>query len=173
MAAEVLSDVLGERTVTVICGSAASTESARVGRYYAHPNNRFWRTLHEAGFTERTLAPSEYPLVRGYGLGLTDLAKRAKGPDSRLPRGAYDAAGLEAKISGLRPRFLAFNGKAPATHFLSERRGAARPGYGVQRERLGPTRIVVLPSTSGRARRWWAIEPWLELARLHREGMGP
>lgn len=33
----------------VFVGTAASTRSAELGHYYAHPGNRFWRAFHEAG----------------------------------------------------------------------------------------------------------------------------
>ena len=37
----------------VFVGTAASTRSAALGHYYAHPGNRFWRAIHEAGITPR------------------------------------------------------------------------------------------------------------------------
>ena len=166
----VLPDILDRRTVTVLCGSAAGTASARRGMYYAGPGNRFWKTLFETGLTGRLLDPAEFARVAEYGLGLTDLAKREHGPDSALSRDAYDARELWRKIEAVRPRLLAFNGKAPARRFLAERFGAAAPDYGLQAEKIGRTGIFVLPSTSGAARRWWSIGPWRRLAELHRSG---
>jgi G:T/U-mismatch repair DNA glycosylase len=37
----------------VFVGTAASTRLAAVEYYYAHPDNRFWRAIHEAGITPR------------------------------------------------------------------------------------------------------------------------
>jgi hypothetical protein len=107
----ILPDVLQPQLAIVFCGTAAGTESARQAAYYAHPQNRFWRALHEAGLTPRRLAPSEFPTLPDYGLGLTDIAKTASGMDRELPSGALgrDAcATLEAKILEFSPKVLAF-----------------------------------------------------------------
>lgn len=164
----VLPDVLEPGLTTVFCGSAASPTSARLGAYYARPGNRFWPTLFEAGFTDRALAPQEFPLLPRYGIGLTDLAKHEWGVDAALSSDAYDADALRARIGEFRPRFLAFTGKRPAGLFLLQSFGAGLTGYGLQEPCVGETRIFVLPSPSGAARRWWSIEPWRTLAALHR-----
>ncbi len=145
-----------------VCGAAAGRRSAEVGAYYAGPGNRFWRILHETGLTPRLLAPEEFRLLPEFGIGLTDLAKTASGPDSGIPRGAWDAGGLRRRIEAARPRILAFNGKNAARRFI----GAARVGYGLQSQRIGGTEIFVLPSTSGAASGYWDPGPWRELARL-------
>jgi len=67
----ILPDVLAPGLSIVFCGTAAGTESARRRAYYAHPQNRFWRVLHEAGLTPRRLAPAEFALLPDFGLGLT------------------------------------------------------------------------------------------------------
>ena len=169
---DVLPDVLAHGLTTVFCGSAAGRTSARVGAYYAGPGNRFWQTLRETGFTDRRLAPSKFRELPRYGLGLTDLAKRESGMDAALSPGAWDADALLRKIETFRPRFLAFTGKRPARQFLRDRFGANVADYGLQARTVGETRIYVLPSPSGAARRWWTIEPWLELAGFHREEFG-
>ena len=170
--AYVLPDVLRTGLVTVFCGSAVGFTSARVGAYYARGGNRFWAVLHEAGFTDRQLRPDEYPLVSGYGLGLTDLAKYEFGNDADLSTEAYQSNALRKKIERYRPRFLAFTAKAPARVFLREQFGvalAAGPdGYGLQPHAIAGTRLWVLPSTSGRAKTFWQPQPWQELAARHR-----
>ena len=145
-----------------ICGAAAGRRSAEVGAYYAGPGNRFWRILHETGLTPRLLVPEEFRLLPDFGIGLTDLAKTASGPDSGIPRGAWDADALRRKIEAARPRILAFNGKNAARRFI----GAGRVAYGFREERIGGTVIFVLPSTSGAASGYWDPGPWRELARL-------
>ena len=65
----------------VFCGTAAGRQSALTGTYYAHPQNRFWRTLHEVGLTPRLFHPHEYELLWEHGIGLTDIAKFASGMD--------------------------------------------------------------------------------------------
>ena len=106
--------------------------------------------------------PEEFRRLPEFGIGLTDLAKTASGPDSGIPHSAWDAGGLRRKIEAAQPRILAFNGKNAAQRFI----GANRIGYGLQSERIGSTEIFVLPSTSGAASGYWDPGPWRELAGL-------
>jgi double-stranded uracil-DNA glycosylase len=159
----VLPDVLRPDLRLVICGSAAGTRSAQEQCYYAHPGNRFWPILFEAGLTPRRLLPAEYASVLDYGIGLTDVCKSEFGADSELSKNAYDAESVRAKIARYRPRLLAFNGLAPARAVL--RRVA---GYGMQQVTIGETRIFIVPSTSGLACKHWDAAPWYELGKLLR-----
>ncbi len=159
-ASVVLPDVLQPGLRLVICGSAVGTMSASVGAYYAHPQNRFWRTLHEVGLTPQLLPPAEYARLADYGIGLTDLCKAHSGCDAALPSGGYDPATLRSKLVRYRPRVLAFNGKAPAQAFLR----AGRVDYGLQAERCEGIKLYVLPSTSPAARRYWNACYWRQLA---------
>ena len=158
----VLPDVLAPGLKIVFCGTAAGTESARQGAYYAHPQNRFWRALHEAGLTPRLLAPAEFALLPGFGFGLTDIAKFVSGMDRQLPAGALGrdpCAMLRAKIEAHAPRILAFTSLTAGRRFL----GSAGPGP--QAQRIGETAIWVLPSPSPTAGWNWDIGPWREVAR--------
>lgn len=155
----ILPDVLRPGLRLVFCGTAAGKRSAAEHAYYAHPGNLFWRALFDAGLTPRQLAPAEFPLLPDYGIGLTDLAKRHSGNDNELPRDAFDAPGLIAKIERYAPRALAFTSKNAARAAL----GLA-VDYGLQDERVGTTQLFVLPSPSGQARGHWDIGPWQTLA---------
>ncbi len=84
----ILPDVLAPGLRIVFCGTAAGTVSARRGHYYAHPQNKFWRTLYGVGLTPRLIDPAEYALLPHFGLGLTDIAKTVSGMDKELPAGA-------------------------------------------------------------------------------------
>src|SRR4051812_3655796 len=84
----VLDDVLAPGLRVVFCGTAPGRASAARGAYYAHPQNKFWRVLHEVAFTIRQLRPEEFREVLQYGLGLTDIAKLTFGMDSQLPAGS-------------------------------------------------------------------------------------
>ena len=165
----VLPDVLEPELTTVFCGSAASSASARLSAYYAGPGNRFWATLFEAGFTPRLFEPAEFQDLEALGIGLTDLAKHESGMDIALSSDAYDSGLLHQKIETCKPRHLAFTGKRPAGIFLLEALGVGLKDYGLQHARIGETKIYVLPSPSGAARRWWSIDPWIRLAEAHRK----
>lgn len=155
----VLPDVLEPGMRVVFCGTAAGRRSAAERAYYAHPGNRFWPALFQAGMTPRLFAPHEFGLLRQHGIGLTDLAKHHSGNDSDLPRGAFDVPGLVARIEQHAPRLLAFTSKNAAGAVLGK--GIA---YGLQQATIGNTRLFVLPSPSGQARGHWSITPWLAMA---------
>jgi TDG/mug DNA glycosylase family protein len=159
----VLPDVLQPGLALVFCGTAAGKRSAAEGAYYAHPGNLFWRALHQAEITPRLLAPAEFLQLPNYGIGLTDLAKHHIGNDNQLPRDAFDAPALIAKIAHHAPRVLAFTSKNGARAALGH-----SVDYGLQAGKIGDTQIVVLPSPSGQARGHWTIAPWLALAELTR-----
>ena len=165
----VLPDLIEAGLTTLFCGSAASSASARAGAYYAGKGNRFWPILHETRLTPRLFSPGEFRALADLGLGLTDLAKHEFGMDVVLSSGAYDAEALRTKIEKHSPAILAFTGKRPAGIFLLEALAAGIDEYGEQSLRVGKTRIFVLPSPSGSARRWWSAEPWHTLAKEHRK----
>jgi double-stranded uracil-DNA glycosylase len=150
----VLPDLLGPGLRIVFCGTAAGTVSAARGAYYAHPQNRFWSALHAAGLTPRQLRPEEFGLLPQWGLGLTDIAKTVSGMDRELPPGALGreaCAQLKAKILAAEPELLAFTSLAAGRRYLGR-----AAGFGEQPERIGRTRLWLLPSPSPTAGWNWA-----------------
>ena len=84
---DVLSDLLQHSLRLVLCGTAAGTTSAAERAYYAHPQNKFWKILHETRLTPEQLQPRQYRSLLQHGIGLTDLVKVAAGMDrATLPR---------------------------------------------------------------------------------------
>ncbi len=164
----ILPDVLAPGLRIVFCGTAASRRSAQVGAYYGHRGNRFWETLHQAGFTPMQLAPRKFLRVLEFGIGLTDLNQAQSGVDSELNPAAFDVDGLAAKVIRYRPRVLAFTSKNAARWF--------QPGpkveYGRQPWNIGESVVWVLPSTSGSARPHWPRlkHHWYELGERFRSG---
>ncbi len=169
---DVLPDVLDFGLALVFCGTAASTISARYEAYYANPGNRFWRTLCQAGFTPRLYEPWEFYKLLDLRIGLTDVAKGKAGSDADLKRSDFDPGALNAKILRVKPQILAFTSKAAwrAWKGVPSKQAVS---WGWQEEILGATRIYVLPSSSGAARRYWDTAPWLELAEDYRSRMRP
>lgn len=143
----------------VFCGTAAGAASAKARAYYAGPGNAFWQALHLTGLTPVELVPAEFERLPEYGIGLTDICKVSYGSDAEVGMAEFDVAGLQERIAGAEPAFLAFNGKNAARGALE--RDVA---YGLQDEQIGGAAVWVLPSTSGAARRFWKIGPWQELA---------
>ena len=143
----------------VFCGTAAGTESARRGCYYAHPQNKFWRILFDVGLTPRRLDCTQFGLLPQFGVGLTDIAKTASGMDKELPPGALGqaaCAAMEAKIRACAPKLLAFTSLTAARRYLGR-----NAGFGEQPETIGATRVWALPSPSPAANwNWAANEAW-------------
>jgi TDG/mug DNA glycosylase family protein len=160
----VLPDVVTRELDVIFCGSAASAVSAQKAAYYAGPGNKFWKTLHAVGLTDRALAPAEFPLLLTYRVGLTDMNKTQSGGDGDLDKTADDPDRLRAIIDEHAPRFLAFNGKRAAKAYFGR-----DVNYGRQPETIGETAIYVLPSTSGAASGHWDLAPWQELAEHVRQ----
>lgn len=158
----VLPDRLKPGLRLVFCGTAAGRLSALQQAYYAHPQNRFWKTLHQVGLTPRLFAPQDYPLLWGLGIGLTDIAKFTFGMDHQLPPDALGSAAADAlrrRIAKAAPKHLAFTS-------LNAGRRVMGPGAvaGLQTERIGATQVWILPSPSPLAANHWDIGPWQALA---------
>jgi TDG/mug DNA glycosylase family protein len=158
---DVLSDLLQPSLRVVLCGTAAGTTSAAERAYYAHPQNKFWKILHETRLTPEQLQPRQYRSLLQHGIGLTDLVKVAAGMDrATLPKlSAADRARLTKAIMTFRPRFLAFSSKTAGQKYFGGKRD-----YGEQRDVIGDTRVWILPSTSGAANGSWQPEIWHRFA---------
>ncbi|MFB9262133.1 mismatch-specific DNA-glycosylase [Bradyrhizobium erythrophlei] len=158
-----LPDQLRVNLRLVFVGTAASTRSAAVGHYYAHPGNRFWRALHEAGITPRRYQPDEFAALLELGIGFTDLSKSGAGMDHEIARQSFDVAGFRTKIETYRPKTIAFTSKKAASLFYNKPTSALALG---RQPRVGSfPDVFVLPSPSGAASGHWTLQPWRELAQ--------
>jgi double-stranded uracil-DNA glycosylase len=161
--AHILPDHLKPGLKLVFCGTAAGRQSALQKAYYAHKQNKFWRTLCEVGLTPHLFEPKEYPGLWKLGIGLTDIAKYAYGMDHQLPKeslGHEAALALRARVIKIAPRFLAFTSLTAGRAVMGK---SAVPGE--QKEQIGATRVWILPSPSPLASNHWDIAPWQALAR--------
>jgi double-stranded uracil-DNA glycosylase len=158
---DVLHDLLREQLLVVLCGTAAGTTSAAARAYYAHKQNKFWKILHATGLTPEQLQPHQYRDLLQHRIGLTDLVKAGAGMDRAvLPKlTAEDRNRLRESIMAFRPKFLAFTSKTAGQKFFGGMRD-----YGEQAERIGETRVWILPSTSGAANGSWRPEIWHRFA---------
>ncbi len=162
-------DVAGPGLSVLFSGINPGLWSAATGRHFARPGNRFWPTLHRSGFTPRQLRPDEQAELLDLGLGITNVAPRATARADELTREEMVAGALtlREKVERLGPVWLAVVGIG------AYRTGFARPGavVGPQEERLGETRVWVLPNPSGLNAHWPAAALASEFARL-REAAG-
>src|SRR5688572_22628636 len=70
-------DVIAPDLSVLFCGINPGLYSGATGHHFARPGNRFWPTLHQAGFTLRLLTPAEEAELLKAGYGITNLVARA------------------------------------------------------------------------------------------------
>ena len=133
--------VVDARTRLLVCGSLPGDRSLAEGRYYAHPQNQFWRLLSPAvGCDLAALAyDARLQALLAARIGLWDVvaeARRAGSGDAAIrDLAGNDIAALAATLSELRA--IAFNG-GTALKLGTRQLGAAATRYA----------IVALPSSS-------------------------
>lgn len=69
-------DILAPWLRVVFCGINPGLSSAGTGFPFAHPANRFWKVIYQAGFTDRQLKPQEAQHLLDYRCGVTKLVDR-------------------------------------------------------------------------------------------------
>jgi TDG/mug DNA glycosylase family protein len=147
---EGLEDILAERLAVIFCGINPGLTAAAQGHHFAGRGNRFWRTLHLAGFTPDEVRPEHDRTILHYQCGLTAVVERptARADQLSLHEFTASAVAFEQKIARYAPRFVAFLGKA-AYGALSGQRDVA---WGPQSKTFGGASVWVLPNPSGRNR---------------------
>jgi TDG/mug DNA glycosylase family protein len=140
-------DIIAADLQVLFCGINPSLYSAAVGHHFARPGNRFWRSLHGAGFTERLLTPFEDGDLVQFGYGLTNIVDRATARADELDPEELVTGHqqLAAKVQQYRPRVLAVLGiGAYRTAF-----NRPKAVMGQQDESLHGAIVWVLPNPSG------------------------
>jgi TDG/mug DNA glycosylase family protein len=117
-------DVLGPDLDVVFVGINPGLWSGAVGHHFARPGNRFWKALHRSGFTDRLLSPHEDASLPEWRLGVTNLVARTTA--------TADELSTEELRDGAR------------------RLGERLEPLGPRAERLGGSRLWLLPNPSGR-----------------------
>ncbi len=147
---EKLEDILAGRLAVIFCGINPGMTAAAQGHHFAGRGNRFWRTLHLAGFTPELVQPENDRTILSYRCGLTAVVERPTASADQLSLHEFTAAAadFEQKIARHAPRFVAFLGKA-AYAALSGQRDIA---WGLQAKTFGNASVWVLPNPSGRNR---------------------
>ena len=143
----VLGPILAPGLRVLFVGVNPSLRSAEVGHHFARPGNRFWPTLHAAGFTPRRLRPDEDHELPVHGIGVTNLAARATraADELLLEELRAGAAELERTVRRYQPRLVAIVG------LTAYRLAFSRPGgkMGLQPDELAGRPVWVLPNPSG------------------------
>ncbi len=132
----------------VFCGINPGLVAAEQGHHFAGRSNRFWRTLHLAGFTPHEVRSEDDRSILQFDCGLTAVVERPTASADQLSAEEFTAAAasFERKIARYAPRFVAFLGKA-AYAGLSGRKSIE---WGLQEDMFGGARVWILPNPSGR-----------------------
>ncbi|WP_447886504.1 G/U mismatch-specific DNA glycosylase [Serratia fonticola] len=140
-------ELLAPNLQVVFCGINPGLSSAHQGYPFANGSNRFWKVIHQAGFTDRQLAPEQWLQLQENGCGITALVARPTVAASELSRDELRCGGevLKEKILRYQPRALAILGKQA----FSSAFGVRNAAWGRQEMMLGKTEVWVLPNPSG------------------------
>jgi double-stranded uracil-DNA glycosylase len=142
-----LGPIVGPGLSVLFVGINPSLRSAEVGHHFARPGNRFWPTLHAAGFTPRRLAPEDDHELLAYGIGVTNIADRPTRAADELSvvELREGAAELERVVAVHAPRLVAVVGLTAYRVAF----GRPRAAMGLQRETIGGRPVWILPNPSG------------------------
>jgi TDG/mug DNA glycosylase family protein len=140
-------DVIAAGLRVLFCGINPGLYSGAVGHHFARPGNRFWQALHLAGFTDRRLSPFEERALIRFGIGVTNLVRRATASADELSRDELrsGAGRLRRAICRHRPAVVAFLGLGAYRVGFGERRASV----GAQGARICGTEVWLLPNPSG------------------------
>ncbi len=140
-------DIIAPRLKVLFVGINPGLYSGAVGHHFARPGNRFWPVLYKAGFTHRQLLPREERELIRCGYGITNIVNRSTASAAELDPEELLKGGrlLAAKVKRFRPRVVAVLGlQAFRIAF-----GQPKAGFGPREERIGSSRVWILPNPSG------------------------
>lgn len=140
-------DVIAENLDVLFVGINPGLWSGAVGHHFAHPSSRFWKALHESGFTPVLLSPFDEAELLGLGLGLTNLvdAATALARDLTPEQLRQGASRLRRKAVRYRPAWVALLGVGVYRTAFERPRAQVGP----QPDRVASAYAWVLPGPSG------------------------
>ncbi|WP_419255990.1 G/U mismatch-specific DNA glycosylase (plasmid) [Caulobacter sp. ErkDOM-YI] len=151
-----LPDIVGPDLNILVCGLNPGLTAAATGRHFAGRGNRFWKVLHLSGFTPRLLLPEQDQELLEYGIGLTCVVDRPTAEASEVQDDEFirGAQGVERRVRELKPRYVAFLGKAAYAAIL----GSTAFDWGEQTRTFGGCKVWLLPNPSGRNRAFSTLQ---------------
>jgi len=146
-------DLLGPDVRLLFVGINPGLWTAATQTHFAHPVNRFYPALLRAGIVERRIDPAagmtdeDRDYVRGRGIGITNLVRRATARADELTTAELREGGaeLERLVAGTRPRVVAVAGITAYRQAFGDRRAAT----GRQERTLAGAQVWVVPNPSG------------------------
>jgi len=131
-------------------GINPGVRSALTGHHFAGFSNRFWKLLHDSRLVPLPISYEDDDRLPEWGYGITNIVPRATPGIDTLERHEYIAGRvrLRRKILRYRPAVVALVGVTVFRAMFPERKGPV--SLGLQEERIGRSRVFVLPNPSGR-----------------------
>jgi double-stranded uracil-DNA glycosylase len=165
-----LTDIISKGLAIVFCGINPGLTAARSGHHFSSPSNRFWRVLHEAGFTPMRIKAEDDRSILDYGYGLTTVVARATRGADEVSANEFllACATLKRKMVRYSPRVIAFLGKA-AYRSIS---GDQDIPWGIQPAHFAGSLVWVLPNPSGLNRGFKTSELVREYRKLRLDVTG-
>ena len=146
-------DLAGDGVRLLFVGINPGLWTAATQTHFAHPGNRFYPALRQAGIIERDIdrasgmTDGDRRYLIGRGIGITNVVHRATAKASELGADELREGGVElrATVRRIRPRVVAIAGiTAFRTAF-----GRPRAVMGEQTEGFEGARLWVVPNPSG------------------------
>ncbi|MBN2565596.1 MAG: G/U mismatch-specific DNA glycosylase [Candidatus Eisenbacteria bacterium] len=140
-------DVVARNLDVLFCGINPGLYSAAIGCHFARPGNRFWRALHEGGFTPELLGPFDQARLLDCGCGVTNLVGRATAVAAELSKEELQRGkvNLARRVRTWSPLCVAVLGIG--AYRIAFREPGAQ--FGPQGDLLSGARLWILPNPSG------------------------
>lgn len=142
-----LTDIIKENLNVLFCGINPGLKSASDGHHFSGRSNRFWKVLHQAGFTPYQIEAINDFTILDFQFGLTTAVARATSRADQLSKKEFDDAIdiFKSKIEQFKPKYIAFLGKAAYKAFS----GKKQIMWGLQSEDFCGAKVWILPNPSG------------------------
>jgi TDG/mug DNA glycosylase family protein len=146
-------DLLGPGLRLLFVGINPGLWTAATQTHFAHPGNRFYPALLQAGIIERRIDPAagmsddDRDYLRSRGIGITNIVRRATAKASELTDDELRAGGerLIETVRRTRPAVIAIAGITAYRTAFAQRKAVP----GVQPEPLAGAELWVVPNPSG------------------------
>jgi TDG/mug DNA glycosylase family protein len=156
---ETLPDYLQPGLDLVFIGINPGIYSLRRGHYFARTTSRFWPAFSRSKLSQRmrrelnleNILPEHDSQLTRFGIGLTDVVKRPSANASELTLQDFTiwVPILLQKLHHYAPRVACFHGLTAYRPFRAiALKSPGAPALGAQLERIGDTRLFVVPNPS-------------------------
>lgn len=161
-----LTDIIKEDLTVLFCGINPGLKSAADGHHFSGRSNRFWKVLHQAGFTQHQIEAINDIDILNLGYGLTTAVARATSRADQLSKKEFDDSIeiFRKKIKKFQPKYIAFLGKAAYKAFSDKKQIT----WGLQSEDFCGAKVWILPNPSGLNRGFTISDLVTSYSELHK-----